>query len=194
MPYVGNRPLPGLHPVNNVAGTAPRVREYAVSATYATAIGEGNILVKSTIGVILAPTTAITTIGSVVGVAASNNPAYAAGSNSHQSTILVYDDPMQEYEGILDGTMTSTVQIEAIGQFTLPLTNVYNTTLGQGNTKIDATVTSTFNATRVMLQVVDMADSVGDTIATTQAGNYGAVRVRLASKHNVFLSDYGNRP
>ena len=51
MPYTGNRALAGLHPVrNSIGGNAPHIGYYDVSASYATSIGEGCVVVKTSTG------------------------------------------------------------------------------------------------------------------------------------------------
>jgi len=182
MPYVGNRPLPGLQPVNNGLGNAtPRVREYAVASN--TDIGEGNLLVKAATGVTLAAMI-IPDGGFVVGVAAQN---YTSDTNG---IIKVYDDPNQEFACLSDATMTTTVLIEMVGQFTNMVTgtNVMNTTLGQGNTQIDMSAVSSTRSTTLSLQVVGYQNSVGDTAGTTQAGNYAQVVVKIPNATHMWTS------
>lgn len=185
MALVGNQPLPGLQPVGSgMGGTSPRVREYSVAAAYTTDIGEGNILIKTATGVqLLANAGAVG--GIIVGVAAQNHTA------DELALIQVYDDPAQEFAIILDGTATTTVQIEAIGQFTRLTTdtNVINTTLGQGASTLDiSAIVGTRTATTI-LQVVANPKIVGDTLATTQAGNVGQMIVKIVDAFHIWSSN-----
>lgn len=174
-----NQQLPGLHPVNNPAGTAPRIREYAVSATYASTIGEGCALNKHALGVRLTTAT-VTASGRLIGVAAHN----LAATPGAGAVVLVYDDPEQEFAVVVDGTVTSTVAIESIGQFVQCISNVYNATLGQGKTVVDiSTVTSVRSTTRAY-QVVGWLNAAGETRTST----WSQAVVKLATAYNVFES------
>lgn len=180
LPSNFNQQLPGLHPVNNGIGVSPRIREYPVASTYASTIGEGCALIKVAGGVELATTT-VAAGGMMVGVAAHNLKA----SPGAGAVVLVYDHPDQEYAVVADGTMTSTVQVEMIGQFVQCLSNVYNATLGQGKTVADiSTLTSTWSTTRPY-QVVGPLVAAGETRTATWA----QIIVKLHDAKNIWTSD-----
>lgn len=183
-----NQALPGLHPLNNRAGTAPRVREYDVLSTYNATIGEGCVLIKTATGVTLATGT-VAAGGFMVGVAAHNLKATPGAG----AKVLVYDDPEQEYACISDGTITTTVAIEAVGQFVQCLSNVYNATLGQGKTIVDiSTLTSTWSTTRPY-QVVRVLTAAGETRTSTAtdvpSSLYSQVVLKLLDAKNIWRSD-----
>lgn len=182
MAYKGNQHLPGLHPVNNQAGTSPRVKEFVVSATYAATIGEGCILQKGILGVILAAAAGTLTAlnGRAMGVAAQNLGATPGAD----AKILVYCDPDQEYVAVQDGTMTGTAATEAVGQFVGCVSNTYNATLGQGKTLLDTSDLTSVRTTDVYLTVVGVAQAVGETLAST----YSQLTVKLAQGTHAFGS------
>lgn len=182
MAYAGNKPLYGLHPVNNgVAGTVPHIGYYDVAAAYTTAIGEGCLVIKSATGLTLAGA-AVAAGGFVVGVAAHD----LAGSTGGK--IAVYDDPKQEFMIVPDGTMTTTVQIEMVGQFAALLTNTKNTTLGGSNAKLDISTATGTRSTTNCMQIVGVGAAVGDTYATTQAGYVGQIRVKIPEAIHIWTA------
>ena len=190
MAYKGNRPLFGLHPCKNAAGTAPKIRHFHVDSAYATAIGEGCIVIKAADGIELAVAGSVTA-PYVVGVAAASLSASTGGS------IPVYCDPEQEYFIVPDGTMTTTVQKEMVGQFAKVLTNTANSTIGGSNAKVDiSTVVGTYSATGLQVQILGTADLVGDTYASTQSstGEGGQIFVRLPGYHQITNSSSLDRP
>lgn len=181
MAYKGNQQLPGFQPIKNAAGTAPSVHEYDVAAAYSTTIGEGNVVIKTATGLNLA--TATVTEGSVVGVAAHNR----AASDATMTKVLVYDDPDQEFACIVDGTMTSTVAIEMVGQSVQAASNVYNATLGQGKTILDISGVVGTNSTTRPYQILGLLPAVGETRTST----YAQVRVKIGQQMHIYRSQAG---
>lgn len=184
MAYSGNQQLPGLHPVKSgVAGTAPMIRHIDVSATYATTIAEGCILVKDALGANMAAAagTCNATRASVIGVAAHN----VAATPGADTKVAVYIDPQQEFVAPQDGTMTSTVAKEAIGQFIGCVSNVYSATLGQGKLLLDTSSLTSVLTNTVYLQVTGIEPPVGETLSNT----YGQLRVKFADAIHTFASN-----
>jgi len=174
-----NRQLTGLRPVNNgVAGTTPRVREYAVSATYATTIGEGNVVSKSTIGVIAYNGTNAVRV--IVGVAASNLKA----SPGTGAVIQVYDDPDQEFVAVGNTAVTAANAIAYVGRFCNLVSNVYNGTLGYGKTTIAVDSVTSVAAAGEILQIVRVEKIVGNT----NTSSFTQFRVKIASHHHIYSS------
>lgn len=168
--------LTGLHPVKNDAGTAPQVNDYAVSATYAVTIGEGNIVGLSETGVILANSSA--TVATLLGVAASN----LAATPGAGAVIKIYDDPEQQYYASLDAVVSNTIIV--VGRFTAVTSNVYNATLGYGKTSLSVSDITSLIAAGDIVQILGFPTDVGETKAAT----YAQARVKLASHWNVQVS------
>lgn len=176
MSYSGEQQLPGLHPIKNPAGTAAPASDYAVSSTYATTIGQGCVVGLAETGVILANASA--TVATILGVAAET----LAATPGSGATIKVYDDPLQKYACILDATVSNT--IISIGRFTNLVSNVYNATLGQGKTMLDASEITSVVAAGDIVQIRGFMNNVGETVANT----YCQAVVQLNPYYNVFLS------
>jgi len=191
----GNQPLPGLHPIGNgVGGTAPRIRHYDVSATYATTIAEGCLVIKDTLGVNMAAAagTANATLANVVGVFAHNIDA----SPGAGTKVAVYDDPQQEFVAPMDATLTTTAAIEAVGQFIGCVSNVYNATLGQGKLLLDTSSITATKTNTVYLQVVGIQQDVGDSLAEQTINSvtyFGALRVKIADSIHQYASGNAGR-
>jgi len=180
LPANFNQQLPGLHPLASPYGTAPRIREYDVSATYNATIGEGNCLIKTATGVQLATNT-VAAGGKLVGVAAHN----LAATPGAGAKVLVYDDPNQEYSVVADGTITSTVIIENIGKFVTCISNVYNATLGQGKTVADiSTATSVRATTGTWYQITGYLQAAGETRTST----WSQIVVKIPPQIHLFES------
>lgn len=186
MAYSGNQALPGLWPVHaGVAGTAPRLRSYVVDAAYATAIGEGNYLLKAADGLELAAATVAVDAAILVGVAAHN----VTSTTGTQKEVLVYDDPYQEFTCIIDETLTATEAIEAIGQYVAVVSNTKSATLGQGLNKVDiSTITSTRNTTDAF-QITGWINNAGETLTgTNPSSQYAQVRVKFGVYNHIYSS------
>lgn len=180
MAYMRNKPLLGLHPVQNRGGTAPQIHHYAVSSTYATAIGEGGIAIKAATGVQMDTATPTPSRGTVVGVFASNNPAYVSGGTKHQTTVAIYDDPNQVFTGTFNAAISAAQAIEYIGQFVGCVTNTYSATYDQAMLRL-STVTSVESDT-AFLQIVGVSQPVsGSTAGTTwnSVTTYGQLQVKV---------------
>lgn len=179
----GNQALPGLWPVKAPNGNAPKVSAYTVDSAYGTAIGEGCLLIKTTAGVELAPDAAAVAYGSVIGVAAHN----VAASLSEDTEILVYDDPNQVFAIISDGAISDEVIIQGRFCGITDATNVYNSTLGQGDTTLGISTAAATQTTSLPLQIIHVAENVADdaTAANVQ------VWVKIASQHHLFAAPTG---
>jgi len=189
MALQGNQALTGLWPVGNgKAGTAPQLHTYTVTAGYATAIGEGNIVIRTATGLNLGG--AALADGSVMGVAAA--PSLA----STLDTIQVYDDPDQEFACIVDADITNAATLLSyVGDYIAPQTNTMNTTTLTGNVTLDiASVTGTASTTDCM-QIVGVVTSVGDNLSGTNAAGtyskYAQLRVKFARQTHIFSSQSG---
>ena len=192
MPYTGNKALTGLVPVKNPAGTAPAVHYYDVAAAYASAIGQGCLLIRAATGVELAGDAAALTAGIVVGVAATNLGA-APGAGAK---IAVFDDPNQEFSVIGDEVLTDTVSLIAmVGRFAglTDTTNVYSSTAERGTTTLDtSTITGTWT-TSLPLQILGALDGIGDSAASASF----PLRVKIGTPHHFLASQASgadNRP
>jgi len=175
-----NQQLPGLHLLAAPAGTAPRIREYVVSATYSATIGEGCILIKQALGANLSTNT-VAAGGKILGVAAHN----LKGTPGAGATVLVYDDPQQEFAAVADGTVTLTASIENIGKFVTCISNVYNATLGQGKTVVDiSTATSVRATTGTWVQITGYLNAAGETRTST----WSQVVVKIPESIHLFAS------
>lgn len=182
MSFQGNQHLPGLHPVTSgVAGTAPRINHYDVSATYAATIAEGCIALKDALGANLAAASGTAELGGVMGVFAHNLKATPGAG----ARVAIYDDPQQEFVGVLNAAMTSTAAIEAIGQYIGCVSNTYNATLGQGKLLLSTATLTSVRTTTVYLQVIGIVQPVGETLAST----YATLRVKIADGAHM-LSSY----
>jgi len=180
-----NRGLRGLSPVSSgKAGTAPRVREYAINTTNAALVAEGCLLsYDGTTGVILQ---ASVTTGRphTLGVAA-NTPA------TGDSVVKVFDDPDQEYVVPIDGTITTTVIANMPGLFTGVVSNTRNATTLRAKTRLDiSAVTSAALVTQGdLIQIIRMEDIVGQTNSGTNPTSLNAqVRVRIAPHAHIYAS------
>lgn len=173
--YFTEGALTGLQPVKNAAGTAPRVGEYAVSATYAATIGAGCLVSLAETGVILA---ASTSVPNILGVAAAN----LAATPGSGATITVFDDPQQQYAVSLDATVSNT--IISIGRFSNVVSNVYNATVGYGKTQLDASEITSVIATGDWLQIMGFVDDVGETKAST----YAAALVQITQRFHIYAN------
>lgn len=160
MPYTGNRALAGLHPVrNSIGGNAPHIGYYDVSASYATSIGEGCVVVKTSTGLQLGSATA-PTAGTIVGVAAGNMLASTGGK------LPVWDDPHQEFEIICSAALSAAETISAIGRYSNLTANAYSSTTKQSDATLDkANITGTA-AAGVFLQIIRLGTAVGDDYAS----------------------------
>jgi len=176
-----NPPLKGLHPVGNgVAGTTPRVREYDVSSSYATAMGEGCVVIKTATGLQLAGATV--SDGTAVGVLAQNIAASTGGK------VLVYDDPSQEFEVLIDGSITNAATlISWVGRYAKHLTNTYNGKLKQGNTYVSKTGISGTPTTTLYLQILGGVDHVGNDATLVNS----TIRVKFNNQSHFYSSQAG---
>ena len=151
MAYAPSAALTGLRPVTNVSGTSPRVNEYTVSASYGTAIGEGCVLIRGDLGVILARNLTCAAL-SVIGVAAQNLKALPGAG----ATIKVYDDPNQEYYARLKTNLATggvAERIKYVSAFVKLDDNTYGATLGYGKTQISTSVVQLATQTNNILQI-----------------------------------------
>jgi hypothetical protein len=192
MAYTGNRALKGLQPLTNgVAGTAPRVREYTVAATYATSIGEGNAVIRSDTGINLA--TATLAVKSCYGVAAMS---VAANTTIPAKQILVYDDPQQEYACVVDGDFTNAATLQKyIGYFVEVKSNTLNTTLGAGITQVDISSALKTASTTRPWQIMGIIPNVGDTLSGTDPSSTNAqVRIKCVDDFHVYGGQAGAVP
>lgn len=165
--------LTGLHPVKNQAGTSPQVNDYAVSATYASTIGEGCIVGLTETGVILAATTSLP---SILGVAAET----IAGTPGANTTVTVFDDPNQQYYLSADAVSSDTVIV--VGRFSNVVSNVYNATVGYGKTQLDTSEITSVIASGDLVQIMGFPTDVGETKAATDA----QMRVQLTQRFLIF--------
>lgn len=192
MAYVGNRALKGLMPITSgIAGTAPRVREYTIAATYATSIGEGNAVVRSDTGINLA--TATLAVKSCYGVAAMS---VAAITTIGVKKILVYDDPAQEYACVVDGDITNAVTLQKyIGYFVEVKSNTLNTTLGAGITQVDISSALKTTSTTRPWQIMGIIPSVGDVLTGTDPSSTNAqLRIKCVDDNHVYGGQAGAVP
>jgi len=178
--------LPGLVPVRNPNGNAPQITWYQVDSAYGSAIGEGNLLIETTAGVELAGATV--TNGTVLGVAAAN----VAASLSADTPIPVYDDPNQMFSIIADGAIADTNIIRGRFAGIVAGTNVYNSTLRQGNTQLDISVASGTFGSGLPLQIMEVLNNMADDLTAANV----AVMVRIAAVVHFWTSQSGttNRP
>lgn len=183
MAYLGNQALPGLHPVTNgIAGTSPRIMPYVVPAAYATRIGEGCYVQRAADDSGLVIGVGSPAAGSVYGVAAHNTKASTA------QTLLVYDDPNQEYACMIDGDIANVATLQKyIGYFVTLLTNAYVSTYDQGNTKIDiSTAIKTPSAARPW-QIMRVANNVGEVqFGAAPSSTNSQLIVKLVTDYHVY--------
>lgn len=161
MPYLGNQALPGLHPLHNgLAGSVPHIGYYDVAAAYASAIGEGCLMIKTSTGLELM--TINYTAATVVGVAAHNMAASTGGK------LAVYDDPDQEYSVVADAAVSAANKIAYQGRFVGITTgsNVYSTTYKQGNVTLALSTAAVAHTLALPLQIVGFVEAVGEDIAS----------------------------
>lgn len=191
MAYVGNRALKGLMPITSgVAGTAPRVREYTVAATYATSIGEGNAVIRSDTGINLA--TATLAVKSCYGVAAMS---VAAITTIGVKKILIYDDPQQEYACVIDGDLTATTLQQYVGYFVEVKSNTLNTTLGAGITQVDISSALKTTSTTRPWQIMGFIPNVSDTLSGTDPASTNAqARIKCVDDNHVYGGQAGAVP
>ena len=181
---VSNRNLTGLRPVDNgCSGGVPRVREYAVSATYSATIGEGCVLQKGTVGVtVYNMTNAVRTI---VGVAAG----YLKGTPGAGATVLVYDDPDQEFVAVGNTAVTAANAIAYVGRYCNLISNTYNGTYGYGKTVLAVDSVTTVHAAAEICQITRVEKIVGNT----NTSSYAQFRVKIANQSHIYASNLTTR-
>lgn len=158
--YKVNQALTGLWPVrNSIGGNTPHIGYYYMDGTYATAIGEGCVVVKTATDSPALGSATAPTLGTILGVAVCGWAASTAG------WLPVYDDPNQEFSIIADEAFTAATSVDRIGNF-FSLTANAATALGSSlisNGKLDYSTVATTAAAGVFLQLVRVAPGVGDT-------------------------------
>jgi len=185
-----DRPM-GFRPVSNgIAGTAPRITHYAVSATLTAAIGEGDLLQRGKLGVLsVVDATDVTEIQNIIGVSAQ----YVAATPGAGSTCAVYDDPSQKFLVQCDDNAVSTAALlqEVIGLAARVVPTTYNTTTLQSKMELDgSSITSTaVTATETWdcLQILGM-DSL-----SVASGSWADLYVQIRPSHHVLSGYHGAR-
>lgn len=188
----------GFRPIVNSGGNSNtvRTRMYAVSATNANAIYEGDLLYKTAIGVDAFTAAAELTAThnakthNIVGVAAHYVPATPGAGTE----IAVYDDPDQLFLVQEDGNAVSTTTnvIEVQGQLCKPLLATGNTTTLQSKHELDSSeLTSAYATdTGIVLQIVGVHDRVGQVVS----GSYTELVVRIHPINHLYGSGVVAKP
>ena len=175
MAYSPSTNLTGLRPVANTAGTSPRVNEYSVSASYASPIGEGCLVVVGTVGVRLSGSVTAAD-NSVLGVAAQNLTSNAGAG----AKIKVYDDPQQIYTVVSNTAISAANRLKFQFGWTNMADNTYNATYGYGKTTIALTNVTNTAAANVPLQIMGFPEGPKITVGAKGAPVYVKISARAS--------------
>ena len=142
---MGNIDAPrGFRAVKNEAGTAPRLTPY--EAADSINIFDGEILALSTGGQAVSYTDTLAIEGQLIGVAAH----FVAAAETDDRTVMVYDDPMQEYAVQADGADITALTDYRFKLFDVTSPKTGNTTLLTSTSELDASSASSLVATATL--------------------------------------------
>ncbi|KPJ95875.1 MAG: hypothetical protein AMJ55_03000 [Gammaproteobacteria bacterium SG8_15] len=178
-----DRPL-GLRALSaGVAGTAPRLTQYAVSATLTAAIYEGDLVYKGALGIVaVADATDTTEVQNIIGVAAN----YVAATPGADKKVHVYDDPAQKFLVQVDDNAISTaaLEIESIGKYARATVVTGNTSTLQSKMELDGSSITSVASTWECLQVL-AKDS-----RSVASGSWADVEVQINPAFHIYSSNH----
>ncbi len=158
---------------NGIAGTVPRLTQYAVKASVA--IYEGDLVGINSTGQIVAYTATAADAGDIVGVA--SHPVTAAQSDRN---LLVYDDPETNFEAQVDDDTLTNVSLYLFKYFDIVKTTGNTTTL-QSKHEIDGDSGTAALAAGNAVQIVGPSKAINNTENTT----YSRYIVRLIPQAHI---------